>query len=195
MPGRPRTVTDERIFAAVRSAVGRVGVERLTLAEVATDAGVTTGALARRFSTKRNLLLSFSRAMADGATRVREVYASADSPLAGVVAAMVDLVDADADPVELANHVSFLGMEIADPEFREVLAAHNREVHAALEEFLREAVAEGELEVADPSALARVLVSLWHGVQINWSLAGETSPAGEMRRQVESVLAPLRLRG
>lgn len=133
--------------------------------------------------------------MADGAARVREVYASAASPLAGVVAAMVDLVDADADPVELANHVSFLGMEIADPEFREVLAAHNREVHAALEEFLRAAAAEGELEVADPPALARVLVSLWHGVQINWSLGGETSPAGEMRRQVESVLAPLRLRG
>ena len=61
MAGRPRTISEERIMVALATAVGRVGPGRLTLADVAREAGVSTGVLVGRYGSKRDLLLGFVR--------------------------------------------------------------------------------------------------------------------------------------
>src|SRR5215831_8245675 len=59
MSPRPRTVSDDQIFAATARAVTRLGPTRLTLADVADEVGLSAAALVQRFGSKRGLLLAF----------------------------------------------------------------------------------------------------------------------------------------
>ena len=66
MSPRPRKVSDEEVFAATYRAMQRLGPGDLTLAEIAAEAGVTAGALAQRFGSKRALLLALADRAAAG---------------------------------------------------------------------------------------------------------------------------------
>ena len=63
MSPRPQKVTDDDIFMATHRAMSRLGPGELTLAEIASEAGVTAGLLVQRFGSKRDLLLALSRAV------------------------------------------------------------------------------------------------------------------------------------
>ncbi|PRY01993.1 TetR/AcrR family transcriptional regulator [Allonocardiopsis opalescens] len=196
MAGRPRTISDERLLAAVASAVGRVGVARLTLAEIARDAGVTTGALVQRFGSKRELLLAHARsASVWSPLEARAAFATAPDPVEGIVRAVVLSVDADRSPQEFANHLGWLGLELADDEFRELLARQGERVREQLAEFLREAAEQGRLRLGGEDEvleLAELLDTVRHGAQISWAVAREGRVAETVRRRLETVLAPYR---
>ena len=59
MSPRPRTVSDEHIFVATGLAITRLGPTRLTLADVASEVGLSAAALVQRFGSKRQLLVAF----------------------------------------------------------------------------------------------------------------------------------------
>src|SRR5262245_53218875 len=58
MSPRPRAIADADILTATHRAVTRVGPMRLTLADVAREAGVSPATLVQRFGSKRQLLLA-----------------------------------------------------------------------------------------------------------------------------------------
>jgi AcrR family transcriptional regulator len=64
--GRPRSVSDEAIFDAVRAVVTEVGPSGLTLAAIADRVGLSAPALTQRFGSKRSLLLAYAEAAATG---------------------------------------------------------------------------------------------------------------------------------
>ena len=61
MAGRPRTVSDEDLINATLRLMSRLGPVKLTLAEVAKEAGVTAATLVQRFGSKRALMLKICR--------------------------------------------------------------------------------------------------------------------------------------
>jgi AcrR family transcriptional regulator len=119
MSPRPRTVEDAEIFAATARAVGRLGPVRLTLADVAREAGLTAAALVHRFGSRRGLLLAFVQqgpSMVDDCfVAVRATHAS---PLAALVAAATDMAEHVRSPDELVNSLAFLQIDLTDPDFR-----------------------------------------------------------------------------
>src|SRR5689334_21094481 len=84
---RPRATTDAELLLAAARAVSRVGPSRLTLADVAAEAGVAPATLVQRFGSKRGLLLALVR---QGGPTVAEemaaLRAAHPSPLATVLA-------------------------------------------------------------------------------------------------------------
>jgi AcrR family transcriptional regulator len=86
---RPRTRTDSEVLAAALRAVASRGVARLTLADVAREAGLAPSTLAERFGSKRALLLAAARHAA-GEVRVDrrgEAAAEGGVPAGGEAAA------------------------------------------------------------------------------------------------------------
>ena len=69
MSPRPRKVSDDDVLAATHRAMARLGPGELTLAQIATEAGVTAGALAQRFGSKRALLLTLAERAASSVPR------------------------------------------------------------------------------------------------------------------------------
>lgn len=189
--GRPRTITDERLMAALAAAIGRVGAARLTLADVAGEAGVSPGMLVQRYGTKRGLLLAFMRQAHQGG-RLREVYDSAPDPVEGLIRAVVDSVGPETAPEEFANHLGFLHLELADEEFRELLAVFDETIRAELTACVAGAVAAGQLVVGDVAALVAAINSIRNGTQITWAMTRSTSLAEAMRRDLTTLLAGYR---
>jgi AcrR family transcriptional regulator len=191
MSPRPRTVEDAEIFAATARAVGRVGPLRLTLADVAGEAGLTAAALVHRFGSRRGLLLAFVQ---QGPAMVEDCFVAARaahaSPLAALVAAATDMAEHVRSPEELVNSLAFLQIDLSDPEFRKPALAHSKHVLAGYEALIRDAVDAGELVDCDAPSLARVVQAVAGGSLINWAIHREGRVAAFVRRDLDTLLRP-----
>ncbi|GLW05693.1 TetR family transcriptional regulator [Microtetraspora sp. NBRC 13810] len=196
MAGRPRTISEERIMVALAATVGRVGPSRLTLADVAREAGVSTGVLVGRYGSKRDLLLGFVRwglSEQAFARPMRAAFETAADPVEGLIRAVVRSAGPGTEPGEFANHLAFLHLELADEEFRALLGEHDAAVRAELAGYLRAAVTAGRLVPgADVEALASAVDSIRNGTQITWAMT-RSQPLGDaIRRDLTTLLAPYR---
>jgi AcrR family transcriptional regulator len=190
---RPRTIDDERVLDALARAIGRVGPSRLTLADVAADAGLAPATLLQRFGSKRELLLALARRSAGSAvTTLRSARPVSDSPLEVLVEGLVALAAPVADPASFANHLAFLHVDLADPEFGRAARAESSAVRMELADLLEEAVRVGELRATDCGHLARTIQVVYNGALLTWALAREGDLEGWLRRELMAALAPYR---
>jgi AcrR family transcriptional regulator len=192
MSPRPRTVEDAAIFAATARAVGRLGPMRLTLADVASEAGLTAAALVHRFGSRRGLLLAFAQ---QAPSMVEECFvavrAAHASPLAALVAAATDMAEHVRSPEELVNSIAFLQIDLSDEDFRQPALANSKQILAGYEALIKDAIGAGELAECDPRALARAIQAITGGSLINWAIHREGRVAAFVRRDVETLLRPL----
>jgi AcrR family transcriptional regulator len=189
---RPRKVTDEEVFAATHRAVSRLAPNELTLAAIAKEAGVTAGALAQRFGSKRQLLLDLARAAA-GSTGdfIARLKASHRSPLAAVRAYAECMAQLAQSPAALARNLAYLQIDLADPEFREQLTVQAKATRAGLRDLLEAAVAAGELSRGtDVTALARTVEAMVNGSLMTWAFYHDGPAERWIRDDVNLVLAP-----
>jgi AcrR family transcriptional regulator len=195
MSPRPRTVTDDQIFAATGRAMTRLGPARLTLADVADDVGLSAAALVQRFGSKRGLLLAF---MSTAPGLVDECFVRARaahaSPLKALIAAALESAGHVKSPDELANSVAFLQMDLSDPEFRRPALANSKQIVAGYEALIRDAIAARELVESDPARLARAIHAIVGGSLINWAIHRDGALMTTVRRDLETLLDPLRRR-
>jgi AcrR family transcriptional regulator len=189
--GRPRTATDADILAAASRAISRVGPARLTLADVAAEAGLAPATLMQRFGSKRNLLLAFS---AQASVGVEDAFAAAHakhrSPLAALLADPLGATRAMRSPDELANHLAFLQLELTEPDFHRHTLAHAKAARKGIRALLDAAVAAGELVPCDTARLAEAVHVTYNGALITWAIHRRGRLATWLRRQTTFVLAP-----
>lgn len=192
MSPRPRKVSDQQVLAATYRAMQRLGPGELTLAAIAAEAGVTAGALAQRFGSKRALLLALAEgAAASAGELVRGMRPAHRSPLAAVRAYAECLAQLASTPAALARNLAYLQIDLTDPDFRAHLAVQGRATREALFELLQEAVAVGELaRGTDPRAVARTVEVTLNGALLTWAFYREGTAARFLRRAVDAVLAP-----
>ncbi|MDX3657676.1 helix-turn-helix domain containing protein [Streptomyces sp. ID05-26A] len=173
---RPRTITDERILNAVAAVIDRRGPE-FTVADVAAEAGVSVGAVAKRFGSKSGLLQALTKAGTDEVRlRMREAGTVRD--------ALMTWFDRLADPVVATNNLAQLGVDLIDPELRALLALH----YAALEEELEVLCAAEGL----PPNAARVLAALVYGISMDWSVRPRGALLVRMSEDIDLVLEGMR---
>ena len=195
MSPRPRKVSDEEVFSAAHRALSRLAPSELTLAEIAAEAGVTAGALAQRFGSKRALLLALTRAVASASgDMIRQLRTASQSPVAAIRAYAECMADLAQSPAALARNLAYFQIDLADPEFREQLAIQARATRAGLHALVVEAIEAGELrDDVDAEALARTLEITVSGALLTWAMYEDEGPANQwMGGAVDAVLAPYR---
>jgi AcrR family transcriptional regulator len=189
---RPRIVSDEEVFAAAHRATLRLAPSELTLAEIAAEAGVTAGALAQRFGSKRRLLLALaSAAAASTGDFIAQLKAAHRSPLAAVRAYAECMAQLAQSPAALARNLAYLQIDLADPDFREQLAVQAKLTRAGLTDLLSAAVAAGELKRGtDAAALARTVEAIVSGSLMTWAFYADGPADRWIRDDVNAILAP-----
>ena len=193
--GRPRTVADADILTALHAVVGRIGPSRMTLADVASEVGLSAATLVQRFGSKRGLLLAFARAGAETAdycfTGVREQHAS---PLEALIAAATLMTKSMGSPEELANGLAFLQMDISDREFRTYALESFEKTVAGYRALLDDAVKAGELKPCDTTKLAHAVSAVSGGSLIGWAVWQRGTAERWVKRDLETLLAPYKTR-
>jgi AcrR family transcriptional regulator len=190
MSPRPRKVSDETIFAAAQRVMGQLGPAQWTLADIAREAGLTAGAVVHRFGSKRDLLLAMMEGMeAMPAAIFSELRSKHRSPLK-TLRAYADCVAQMGDtPGTLAHHLSYLQLDIADPDFNRHMRAQSRATRAQIRALLDESVAQHELKAGtNTTALARAVEVTLTGSLFTWAFYQEGSAAQWIRHDLQKLL-------
>jgi AcrR family transcriptional regulator len=191
MCARPRTVSDEELLQATARAVSRFGPARLTLADVAREAGVVPATLVQRFGTKRGMLLALARLGSDTERdQMAAIRAAHKSPLCALYAVAECWTGMAKSPEELANHLSFLVIDLTDADFHDHALAHARSFHAEMKALLDDAVAAGELIACDTNSLARLVQETLQGSLVAWAIFREGFADYWVRRDLDFLLSP-----
>lgn len=191
MCARPRRNSDTDILAAAFRAIARLGPGRLTLADVAGEAGVTAASLVQRFGSKRALLLA---AAADAAGGPVYIFSSLRARHRSPIKALYGLADQMAvlgrTPDEVAHSLAFLQLDLTDRDFLEHAQASSLGLRAGILGLLRDARAEGLLVPCDLPKLARSLQSTLNGSILDWAIHREGAMAAWVRQDLKVVIAP-----
>ncbi len=191
--GRPRTATDDEILAAAARVVTRLGPGRLTLAEVAAEAGLAAATLVQRFGSKRGLLLALA---GRGATGVGEPFETARaehaSPLAALTGALTSMAAFVATPEAMANHLALFQLDLQDPDFHRLALGHARGMRAEIRSLLDAAVGSGELEPCDTARLARAVQVTYNGSLTTWAVHREGQVQDWLGDDLRFLLTPVR---
>jgi AcrR family transcriptional regulator len=190
--GRPRKASDDDVFMAAYKVMQRLGPAQLTLADIAAEAGVTAGALVQRFGSKRELLLKlsdrFSSGTSDMFAALRHTHRS---PLATLRAYSDCMAGLASSPEALMRNLSYLQIDLTDPDFRRNLARQARATRDELQKLIREAVEAGELvRSTRVPQLARTIEAVIAGSMLSWAHHQQGTAAKWMRDDLNAVLKP-----
>jgi len=192
MSPRPRKVTDQQLLAAAHAVMGKVGPHELTLAAIATEAGVTAAVLVQRFGSKRSLLLALFGEVANGASEFMAALAKQHaSPLAALLAYANCVAGMAPSPAALVRNLAYLQIDLTDPDFRRHLVKQARATRAALRRLAQAAVQAGELaRNVQPAQLARTIEATLSGSMLTWAFYQQGTAAQWIRADLNAVLAP-----
>jgi AcrR family transcriptional regulator len=193
--GRQKLTSDADVIAATVRVVSRIGPGRLTLAEVAKEAGLAPATLVQRFGSKRGLLLAVARTGANGTqecfARIRSKH---KSPLKALLASLEEMTALCETPEMMANNLAFLEIDLTDPEFHKLALDGARATLAGYRALLNEAMKTGEIVPCDTARVARALSAMCGGSMLNWAILREGKAAKFLRQDIEVIIGPLRVR-
>ena len=197
MSPRPRTVDDATILDAAIRVLSRIGSERLTLADVGAEAGLSAATLVQRFGSKRELMLALMRHAIDGIdARFVNAMATTDSPLEALFAAAADRVEPRDGPVTVANRLAFVLANMDDPEFQALAVEDSTRAVEGYKRMIEKAVAAGELVEGylDSTQLAQTIHTVTFGSLVTWSISanGSAPLRAKVRRDLDVLLRPFR---
>ncbi len=179
-------------MAAFR-AIARLGPAKLTLADVAAEAGVSAAALVQRFGSKRALLLATA---ADAAGGSSYIFGGLRTRHRSPLAALVGLADCmelmGTTPAAVGNNFVFLHIDLDDPEFHRHALAGSRGMHAGIRTLVAAAVEAGELRRCDSARLASAIQAVLNGSLLTWAVHREGRVADWVRRDLRTVLLAYR---
>jgi AcrR family transcriptional regulator len=192
MSPRRRKVSDDEVFDATVRAMKQRGPHELTLADIASEAGITPGLLVQRFGSKRDLLLALSQRFAGSAPTVFEQLRAAHrEPLATLRAYATCMADLASPPDALSRNLAYLQIDLTDEAFRAHLLTNARATRREIESLLRAAAFAGELHKGvDPRRLARTIETVIGGSLMSWACYREGPAAAWIRQDLDEVLRP-----
>jgi AcrR family transcriptional regulator len=193
MSPRPQKATDAEIFAATQRVMMRTGPRDLSLAQIAEEAGVTAGALVQRFGSKRELLLAVMEEWAAGTAQMMQMMRGRRGALSAIyhyaecMAAMGD------SPAALANHLSYLQMDLTDDDYRACMSRSGADTRAALQAWVAEAVSDGDLaHDTEPRLLAEQIEVTITGALLTWAVYQDGSASSFVKRHLDRLLSRYR---
>jgi AcrR family transcriptional regulator len=190
-----KTDIREAILDAADRRLARFGYKKMTVDELATDAGIGKGTVYLHFDSKEEVVLSHIDRIVDRlCLRLEQIAASGGSAEARVKAMLVERVIFRLKAVQHYTEAINDVLKDIRPRLLERRARHFEREARLLQEVLAEGRAHGDFEVPRPAVTARALVEATNAL-LPYSLSPqEIGDVAEVRRRV-SAIADLLVRG
>jgi len=188
---RPRTIDDAEILAATARVMGRVGPTKFTLAVVAKAVGLAPATLVQRFGSKRGLLEALAKnGRPEDQNFVARLRQKHPSPLAALKAYLLCFAEMATSPKEMANHLAFFQIDLADPVFRRFTAQIFQRQEAEVAGLLQDALGAKELVGLSAEELAPILLTVARGSLFSWAIHRGGTARDWIARYVNVALRP-----
>lgn len=191
--------TRSRILAAAARCFARKGFASATLDEVATEAGLTKGAVYWHFAGKHDLFF----ALLDARCAEQDQYmptviaeaATAGEPKAALIKLISGIVRRLAsDPDWPRLFIEFVG-QTRDPAVRQRFGQRYLETYADVAEMIRAGIPTGTPPKGDPDDLAVFWIALIDGLMLAWLVnPGLIDPEARVARIIDILWDGLHLR-
>ena len=151
--------TRAALLTAARSVVARRGMQAATHEEIASEAGLTIGAIYSNFSSKADLMAALWGEIAEHSSVQLEEKDTLGSCLDALAARLVEAVDEDPESVDLQLEFQLFAIRV--PEARELRLPHWEATHRAHAAVIERVVARsGEVLPSTPRAYAEAVSNL-----------------------------------
>jgi AcrR family transcriptional regulator len=187
---RHKLVSDAELLDVAVRLIGERGPDGFTLAQLGARVGLAPATLLQRFASKNQLIeAAIGHANARLGRAVARVPVPAADAEAALVAWLVELAAPFRTRELIASHMVFLRRDLLEPELRAKAKRHSNLVRRRVRQYL---------EALDPDAVARaapialVLEAQWHGLVIQWAIAGRGSLEAWLRAGLTRVVRALR---
>ena len=189
--GRRKVTPDADVLTATMRVVNRVGPGRLTLADVAAEAGLAPATLLQRFGSKRGLIDAVIGYLHRRRENILEVEHVNELPAIDAIAHFSDCFLRELSGGYGGRaYVMLLAASVADASsMREAFAASSDRVGAWLESVIRRGQAEKTIRPdIDPRTSALMIGSMVLGISMQWLV----DPATDLEPIRKSTIAAVR---
>jgi AcrR family transcriptional regulator len=191
MSPRTRGKSNAELLIATVATVSRLGPTRMTLADVAREAGVSPATLVQRFGSKRGMLLAVAASGNEGLSeQFAQIRAAARSPLAALQGVADCMAQMAVSPEVLSNSLALLQIDLVDPEFHRHALIHSRAMRIEIKALLDEAIAARELARCDTNRLARAVQVVLGGSLLQWAIDRDGKAADRLREDLDTLIRP-----
>lgn len=186
---RAKLVADAELLDVVIEVIGEKGPSGFTLAEVGSRVALSPSTLIQRFGTKQSLVArAIDRSNERLKATVNEAKVPRDAPLDGLVEWLADLAEPLRTRELLAAHLAFLRQDVLDAPARRQARRHSRLVRRRIQQFLSASSGGG---YDDLEEVAAALEAHWHGLVIQWAIAGSGNLRGWLQHGLRVFLQAL----
>ncbi|HXG71772.1 MAG TPA: TetR/AcrR family transcriptional regulator [Gemmatimonadaceae bacterium] len=191
---RPRTASDEDVFAAAFRVMQVAPPSGFTLQAVAREAGITAGALVQRFGSKRDLQIALAKGSRESTTAFLEsLHSKSDDPLAALRHYADCMASLAASPAAIVRNFAYLQEDLSDPALRAELKRQGLATRHVLESLIRSAVQRGDLQArANPPRIARAIEAGVGGALLSWAIYRDGTAKAWLRAHLAAVVDPWR---
>jgi AcrR family transcriptional regulator len=185
-----KRATRARILEAARALLEASGYEAANIRAVASEAGVSTGAVLQHFQDKQDLL--HAALFDDLEQRWKKLRGA--KPAASLESSLVNIAKAFFDYYAQRPKLSRALLReslFAEPPWSERFAAQVAEVHAHVASLCVAAQQRGEFPHADPRLFGAAFFSFYYFALLAWLQGGHPDPLGLFRNLLRSHLKGL----
>jgi hypothetical protein len=93
---------------------------------------------------------------------------------------------------ELANHLAYLQLELADPDFHQHVLRHANAMLGQIRSVLAEAVDHEELAPCDLTRFATAIYVSYNGALVSWAILRDGTLSQWLDRQLDFLVTPRR---
>jgi len=186
-----KEVRRRELIDATIKCIARKGLGNTTLADVASEAGLSQGIVNLHFKRKDNLLTETLRSLADEYHEqfMQTLEASGPNPAEQLLALMeMDLRPSICDRQKLAVWFAFFGEVKAVPTYRKICSERNQEYDSIMFDLATAVVEEGNYEDIDARSVADVLFPLTDGMWLSCLVNPETFDRRRARTTIQHYL-------
>jgi len=181
----------QQLIDATIKCISKKGLGSMTLADVASEAGLSQGIVNLHFDSKDNLLNETLRFLAeDYDTQFMQTLENSSREAAETLLALMemDLTPAVCDRKKLAVWFAFWGEVKTVPTYQKICAAYNNKYIEIMRELCERIVSEGNYDDVDAQTVTNVLSSLTDGLWLSCLINPKSFDRAAALRSVSSFL-------
>jgi AcrR family transcriptional regulator len=189
MPSK-KIIDDALVLEKALLVISEKGPEIFTLADVGKAVGLAPATLMQRFGSKRALLIQAAKhvpaKLKEDLEKLKAKGLSWDVELMELLG---ETPEGFGTRQDIANSLGLLKLDMIDSELHPIARELMERLRNRIKELLEKAKAEGQLSTrTDTDMLAWELDALRHGLVIQWTLSGDGSLQGWLKKGIRNYL-------